>query len=65
MQTVKSNKEYTVFKKRSGRHAVQKTADQSWIRGDEKTKILLKEGLIKLTAPKKKEEAPAAEAATA
>jgi hypothetical protein len=58
MQAVKTTKEYTVFKKRSGRHAVQKT-DASWIRGNDKTQILLKEGLIKLTAPKKKEEAAA------
>lgn len=65
MQAVKTTKEYTVFKKRSGRHAVQKLDGTTWIRGDEKTKILLKEGLIKLTAPKKKEEAPAAEATPA
>ena len=61
MQAIKKTKEYTVFKKRSGRYSVQNAAE-AFIRGEEKVKILLKEGLIKLTPPKKKEEAPAAEA---
>ncbi len=58
MQTLKKTKDYTILKKRSGRHAVVK-ADGALLKGDEKTQVLLKEGLIKLTPPKKKEEAPA------
>jgi bisphosphoglycerate-independent phosphoglycerate mutase (AlkP superfamily) len=59
MQKLKKANEYTILKKRSGRYAVM---DQSkkFIRGEEKVKVLLKEGLIKLTAPKAKEEPAAA-----
>lgn len=65
MEAVKKTKDYTVYKKKSGRHCVLNTS-KNWVRGEEKVKILLKEGLIKLTAPKKKEEAaPAAEAPAA
>lgn len=62
MQVVKKANEYTIMKKRSGRHAVLNNKDQKFVKGEEKTKILLKEGLIKLSTPKKKEEAPAAAA---
>ncbi len=60
METVKKTKDYTIYKKRSGRHAVI-NANSEWVKADEKAKILLKEGLIKLT-PAKKKDAPAAEA---
>ncbi len=56
MEVVKSTKAYTVFKKRNGRYGVKKT-NGSWINGDEKVQILLKEGLIKVAEPKV--EAPA------
>ena len=62
MEKVKEGKEFTVFKKKSGRFCV-KSEKGKWINGEEKTKILLAEKLIKVSAPKKKEEAPAEEAA--
>lgn len=55
MKVVKRTADYTVYQKRSERYAV-KNADKAWINGDEKTKILLDEGLIKVVMP-----APAAE----
>ncbi len=58
MQAIKKTKEYTVLKKRSGRHAVI-GPDNKFIRGDDKAKILLKEKLITVTPPKPKEEKPA------
>jgi hypothetical protein len=61
MEVVKQTKEFTVVKKRSGRYGV-KNAQNKWINGDEKVKILLGEGLIKAAAPAPKEEAPAEEA---
>jgi len=61
MEVVKKTKEYTIIKKRSGRYAV-KNASNKWVNGQEKVAILSTEKLIKLTAPKKKEEAPAADA---
>lgn len=60
MELVKKTNEYSVFKKKNGRYGV-KGAKNKWINGDEKIKILLKEGLIKAPAPKK---APEPEAAT-
>ena len=53
-----TKKEYTIIKKRSGRYAV-KGKNGKFINGEAKVEILLKEKKIKLTAPKKKEEAPA------
>jgi hypothetical protein len=61
MEIVKETEEYQIVKKRSGRYGIRKT-DRSWITGDEKVKILVAEGLIKLTEPTKEpepEEAPA------
>lgn len=61
MKKVKSRKnEYWVLQKRSGKYAV-KAASGKWILGDEKTKILINEGLLK-PAPAKKKPEPAAEA---
>ncbi len=66
MEKVKSTKEYTIFKKGSGRYAVQ-NATGAFLKAEEKVKVLLDNKLIKLTPAKKKEEAPApaAEAAPA
>jgi len=61
MEVVKSTKEFTVIKKRNGRYGVKNAAGK-WVNADEKVKILLAEGLIKVTEAKK-EEAPAAEEA--
>lgn len=62
MKVVKETNEYTVFQKRSGRYAVQ-DAKKNLINGEEKAKILLAEGLIKLTEPSAPAEEPAAEEA--
>ena len=51
MEIVKKTKAYTVIKKRSGRFGVL-GANGKWINGNEKIKILLDEGLIKVPAPK-------------
>lgn len=69
MEIVKETKEYKIIKKRSGRFAVQnlQKTGKRWINSDEKVKILLEAGLIKITLPKEKpaeEEAPAEEAAS-
>ena len=58
METVKSTKDFKIFKKKNGRFGV-KNAKGQWINGEEKVKILSSEGLIKVSVPKKKEEAPA------
>jgi hypothetical protein len=62
MEKVKSTKEHTIFKKKSGRFAVQNAAGV-FLKAQEKVDVLLAAKLIKLTPAKKKEEAPAAEAA--
>ncbi len=54
MEVVKETKEYTIYKKKSGRYGV-KDKSKKWVNSEEKVKILLSEGLIKVT-PKKKEE---------
>lgn len=56
MKVVKKTSEYTIFEKRNGRHAV-KSAKKKTINGDEKVKILLAEGLIKIAEPKAPEPA--------
>lgn len=63
METVKSSKDFKIFKKRNGRFAV-KNDKGKWINGEEKVKLLSAEGLIKVSLPKKKEE-PAPEEAAA
>ena len=47
METVKKTENYTIFKKRNGRYSI-KGAKGKWINGDDKTKILVAEGLIKV-----------------
>ena len=63
MKKIKKTNEYGIFQKRSGRYAVRDTKKQ-WVHGEDKTKVLLAEGLMKLPEPKPaaREEAPAAEA---
>ena len=64
MKVVKKTDEYTVLQRRDNRHAV-KDANGKAINGEDKTKILSAEGLIKIPEPKAApaEEAPAEEAA--
>ncbi|WP_019528955.1 hypothetical protein [Dasania marina] len=66
MKTVKKTSEYTIQQRKDERYAVI-GANKKAINGEEKTKILLAEGLIKLTAaaPAPVEEAPAEEAPAA
>lgn len=73
MEKVKTVGEYTIYKKRSGRHSIL-NAQEQWIRGEEKVKILLEAKLIKLSKAKAKtaeataaaaEPAPTVEAAPA
>ena len=56
MEVVKKASEYAVFKKRSGRFGVKNQAGK-WLNAEEKVKVLLSEGLIKVSAPAAKEEA--------
>ena len=63
MKEVKKTSEYTIYQKRNGRHAVK--GSNGYVNGEEKAKILLAEGLIKLTEPRPVEEAPAEEAEAA
>jgi len=46
--------DYNIFQKSSGRYAVQ-DKDRKWVHAEEKTKILLEAGLIKISAPKPQE----------
>jgi len=59
MKVVKRTADYTVYQKRSERYAVQ-GPDKAWINGDDKAKILLDEGLIKVVLPKPPEPEPEA-----
>jgi len=64
MKIVKKTDEYTIMQRRDNRHAIV-DANNKPVNGDEKAKILLAEGLIKIPEPKAApvEEAPAAEEA--
>lgn len=55
IETVKKTKDYTIFKKRSGRFCIQSN-NGKWINKEDKIKILLSEKLIVAIVPKKKEE---------
>ena len=57
MQKVKKTPEYTVYRKTSGRYAVQSRAKQ-WLHGEDKVHVLVAEQLVKVLTPK----APPAEA---
>ena len=62
MELIKKTDDYTIYKKRSGRYAVQ-NKDKKYLTEKEKVEFLLAEKLIKLSPSKKPvEEAPAAEA---
>jgi hypothetical protein len=59
MQQVKKTGDYTVFQKKSGRYAVQ-GKDKKWLHGEDKTRVLVDEQLVKvLTAKAAPAEAPA------
>ena len=63
MELVKKADNLSIYKKRSGRYGV-KNAQGKWINGDEKTKILSSEGLIKLSKAAEKPAEEATEEAT-
>ncbi len=56
MEVMKKAKNFTIYKKRSGRYGVRNTQGK-WINGEEKAKILSDEGLLKAATPKKAEKA--------
>mgnify|MGYP000002876249 CR=1 FL=1 len=62
MEIVKKLKDHIIYKKRSGRYGVKNSRGQ-WINGEEKTKLLVSEGLVKVSEAKKVEE-PVAEETT-
>jgi hypothetical protein len=65
MEQVKKTDTHRIYKKRSGRHAVQDFKTKRWVNGDDKAAILLAEGLIeapKAKAPQPEPEAESAEA---
>ena len=51
MKKIHQAGDYSIFQKRSGRYAVQDKG-KNWVVAEEKTKILLEAGLIKITPPK-------------
>lgn len=51
MKKVQQAGDYSIFQKGSGRYAIQ-DKDKSWVNAEEKVKILLDAGLIKVSAPK-------------
>jgi hypothetical protein len=57
MQQIKKTADHTIYQKKSGRYAVQ-GKDKRWVNGDEKSGILLAEGLI---SPPKTKAPPAPE----
>lgn len=63
MKLIKKTSAYHIYKRRDDRFAIEGKKG-AFINGEEKTKILLAEGLIKLTAPSPVVEAPAEEAPT-
>jgi hypothetical protein len=65
MEQVKKTATHRIYKKRSGRHAVQDSKTKRWVNGDDKAAILLAEGLIEPPKQKAPEPEPAAEGAEA
>lgn len=61
MEQLKKTETHRIYKKRSGRHAVQDMKTKKWVNGDDKAAVLLAEGLIE--PPKQKAPAAATEAA--
>ena len=69
MKKIQQAGDYSIFQKRSGRYAVQ-DKEKNWVNAEDKAKILLDAGLVKITPPKppepeQTEETPAEEGATA
>jgi hypothetical protein len=62
MDQVKQTDTHRIYKKRSGRHAVQDIKTRKWVNGDDKAAILLAEGLIEPPKQKAPEPEPAEEA---
>jgi hypothetical protein len=44
MEQLKKTDTHRIYKKRSGRHAVQDVKTKRWVNGDDKAAILLAEG---------------------
>lgn len=63
MELIKELGEHKIFKKRSGKYAIQDKKG-SYVNGAPKVELLIKAGVIKANPPKKKDE-PAAEKAEA
>ena len=64
MKLVKKTDEYTIFQRGDERYAVKDAAKKP-VNGDEKVRILLEEGLIKVAAPAAPTEESAGEEAPA
>ncbi len=64
MQQVKKTGDYTIYKKKSGRYAVE-GKDKQFVHGEDKARILLAESLIEPPKPKAPTPEPAAEAEAA
>jgi len=64
MEIVKTTEDYQIIKKRSGRYGVRRT-NRKWVNGEEKTEILIAEGLMKAPTPKPEPEEEAPEEAAA
>lgn len=62
MKLVKKTAEYTVYQRKDERYAVE-GANKKPINGDEKVKILVAEGLLKVALPKEPEPEVAEDAA--
>lgn len=60
MKVVKKASEYTVMQRRDGRYAVQ-DSKKNPVNGDEKIKILVAEGLVKVAVPQAPAPEPVAE----
>ncbi len=63
MKKVQQAGDYSIYQKRSGRYAVQ-DKEKNWVNADEKAKILLEAGLIKVSEPKPAPKEEPEEAAT-
>lgn len=63
MKKVQQAGDFSIYQKRSGRYAVQ-NKEKNWVNADEKAKILLAAGLIKISAPKPAPKKEPEEAAT-
>ncbi len=61
MKLVKKVEGFSVYQRRDGRYAVE-TSKGKAVNGEDKVAVLLAQELIKVTAPKAVEEAPAEEA---